>query len=217
MVWTPTPATSTLTVMQGEILNYVMAPSDTEATAMATSAIRAAIRRVNSKRWWWSRSVVDKSLIAGTRTYELSGNFKSERSAVLLDSASVIKGELQYLQPRDFDDGTFAASAQGTPQAYTLYNAQTDGLVTLDVAPSAGVVAATPTLRVRYYKRLAFLASGSDTLDAPSEVEEFVSWYAKAYVASNWDPAKYAMAKGEAEGMWTTLIRDNARQELTDW
>ena len=74
MAWTPLPAPRALTVLQGVVQKYVLAPSDTEATTLATEALNDACHRLNAREWNWSLGTEDVAIVSGTATIVLTNN-----------------------------------------------------------------------------------------------------------------------------------------------
>src|SRR5437667_2630935 len=93
--WSPSPGTSPLNTLLLGIERYVMAPDDPEAADLALEGINDGIKRVNTKRWCWSRTSDDITLTSATE-YDLQSNFKSERSASVLDASDNVICVLRF-------------------------------------------------------------------------------------------------------------------------
>lgn len=215
--WSPTPATRQRSTLVAEVLRYVMLPNDTDAQSVAADAINDAIRKYNLQHWHSSLTYQDISLSADTANYDLSAPFKSPRHAELLNSSGEPERYLNWYDSKTFGLAFPRATASGTPVAYTCYNSESDGKLTLSVPPTSDFVTSYPTLRLRYYAKIAYLSNSSDTFDGPSEVESFLCWHARMYLASIYDQSKVPFAKSQADEFWGMCIRSDAENQETDW
>ncbi len=209
--------------LYNEVLSFIGAPDDADATAIAILGLNDAIRRLDSRDWWWTLMVTDVTLTADLVTYALSSDFKAPRHMELLDGNNLINGQIPYMDPKSFDRelsgwGTYGAAA-GDPCLYTVFNSHESDQddIRFDVAPSAGFVSNHPKARLRYFRRTARLSTGGDVLDCPSEVESFVAWHAKMFVASNYQPDKVRLAIEQADRVWRMMLQDEMRIQSRDW
>jgi hypothetical protein len=214
----PTPAVRAFSDLKNEVARYVKAPNDTDALAAAGSCINNAIRRLNTRAWQWSLTYQDITLAASDASYSLAAAFKAPRHAELLDSSGNAKMRLDWALPKNFLEQFEDRSTNGDPHAYTVLNFQDAGELLLSAPPSSSFVSAYPTLRLWYFPRLQVLAGDSDVMDeCPSEVELFVTWYAKAEMAATYDPGLASYAAGEWRSAWQALVRDDVVFGTTDW
>lgn len=212
-----TPAPRAFSTLKTDVARYVLLPNDTDALTVAADAINDAIHRLNTEIWQWNMTYQDISLSADTAEYSLSAAFKAPRHAHFLDVSGNYRASLDYWGPKSFDLEFPSITASGDPQGYTVYNHLDTGNITLTPAPSSAFVASYPTLRMRYYARTQKLANAADVLAVPAEVEPFILWQAKAYMAATYDPSKIGYAQGQAEQLFRALKRDNVKSQTTDW
>ena len=215
--WSPSPSTRQRSTLTAEVARYVMLPNDTDAITVAADGINDAIRKYNTYLWQSSLTYQDITLVADTAGYDLSNPFNAPRHAELLDASGDPSSILSWMDPKTFGISYTDGSGSGSPQTYTCYNADADGVLSLNIAPDSSYVSAYPTLRLRYYAKVAYLSNAGDYFDGPSEVESFLCWHAKAYVASIYDPSKAAYADRKADEFWTLLKRREAVEQLKDW
>jgi len=214
----PTPGTRSLAALSLDVMRYVLSPDDPEAKTIAKDGINDAIREMNMRTWNWALTTQDITLVASDDTYSLANAFKTPRTANLLDSSGNRLAMLEYLDTQTFQKYlTTKSTSTGNPYAYTVRNAHEDGILTLSIKPDSGFVTTYPTLRLHYFKRIGTLTNDSDELDAPSEVENFVLWHAKSYIASVFDPKKVGYAERKAAVAWQMLVSDDNETQFADW
>lgn len=215
--WSPTPATRARSTLTTEVARYVLLPSDTTALSVAADGINDAIRKYNTTLWQSSLTYQDITLVASDATYSLSAPFNAPRAAELLDASGNATSVLSWYNPKSF--GLYYPDRQGdgSPDAYTCFNADADGILDLNVPPSSTFITEYPTLRLRYYAKVAYLTADGHYFDGPSEVESFLCWHARAYVASIFDPPKVPYAEQKAAEFWNLLKRREVVEQLRDW
>jgi len=213
------PAPSSLGTMIQRVSNYVLAPYDGDVALIATEAVNESILNLNIRNWSWSRRSENIDLVADTQEYALPVNFKAVRTMEILDASTppAVSGKLDYLDPKLFDEVYFDRGSPGSPSVFTVFSEFENGMLTLSCPASADFVLIHPTLRLRYYSRLPILSATSDTIPAPSDVENYVVWYARASVAAHWVPAKVAFAEARAEKAWRNLLLADVRKEVSGW
>lgn len=213
-----TPQARTFTELKRDVASYVLMPDQGEALDAAGVGINNAIRRLNSRAWKWSITYTDLTLATDTFDYTLPNDFKDVFAMELLDASGNPQDHVGYMQAKEFMQ-TFQSSTAtaGEPQFATVINAKNSLVLTLNYSPTTAFVAAYPTLRVRYFKRLPLLSTGSDRPDIYSEVENYVTWKAKEYIASVYDPAKVRYARAEADDVWRDLVADDNETGYRDW
>ena len=217
--FTQSPAATAFSALYGRALNYVGAPTDTDATTIAKEGIVAGIKRINTRTWSWSLAAATVTFVSGEsgREYLVATNFKSPRSFELLDASSRIAGRLYWEDPKTFDRDFENRASANDPTHYTVFNPFDNGYLTINAAPTAAWVVSYPTGRLRYYKRVAFLSADAEVLAAPTEVEEFLVWHARMVLAAHFDFDKLPFAERQAERFWRDLIRDDVTHSLRDW
>jgi len=221
MVWTPTPAPRALSVLQTEVGNYILAPVDTTLASVITDALNDGVRKLNSRsRWPWTMVSENISLVASTVAYELAtGSASKIRSVHLLNASDLEVSTLGWLDPKTFSDTYPDRSSAGSPDTYTAFNLIADGKIDFNVPPSAAFIVTYPKVKVRMFRRLILYSAAGDTLTtlggATSDVENFIVWHAKAYMASISDQSKAAFALARAEETWRQLINESNRE--VDW
>jgi hypothetical protein len=182
-----------------------------EGREVALAGIREAEDRLNTKLWRWNITTQSITL-TGATTYSLLATFKAPRSAQLLDSGSIVRGVINFLDPKTFDL-SYTDRSGGSLEAYTAYNDRDDGLITLNSTEIP-----YPTLKLVFYRRIQTMTDAAATpLAVPREVESFVYWAGAMYVAAIYDTAKVALAERTAEMRWDRLISDDLRSQLSDF
>lgn len=211
------PAAMDKASIRRDILRFVMGGDDPELLGYANDAIRDALNSLNMRNWWWALKTQSITLDNTNTEYDLNSNFKAPIKGELLDSSSDRNGMLNWLDPRRFLDALndLTSTANG-PRYYTVFSPHANGKVTLDRVPSSNFTDNHSTLRLRYYSRLALVSDG-DVLDAPSEVESFVTWFGKQSIALSTGDLRKAR---EAEKMWRRaeqLLREDDEDIQTDY
>ena len=228
---TQVPAATAFSVLYQRVLNYVQAPSDTTLTTIAKQEINDAISRLNQREWWWTRGVSpDIPLVAGTKEYILkfspvaapvASDFRSPRILERLNTTGEPIGSLPFMPMKTFSQ-TFQdrSNLAGTPSAYTIFNDIEQNVLTLNYGPSAAYIATTKNLRMRYFRRLAYFSADADTVStlfAPTDVEAFIVWYARAGLAAIFRPEAVAYAERRWQELWDFLVKASQKHDTTDW
>jgi hypothetical protein len=159
----------------------------------------------------------DITLVADTSDYDLASVFGAPRKAELLNTASKAATTIGYMYPKTFSLEYYDRTTSGSPDVYTVENGDEYGQVRLSVPPNGGFVGNYPTLRLWYYQKVVPCGGSTTSLDVPFEVAEWIAWQAKAYMAAHYDLEKVSIAQSIAEQHWISLIRQNTRNQLTDW
>ena len=213
----PTPGTSTFATLKSRVARYVLSPDSSDVTAIAADAIRDAVNEINTRRWNWNLVYQDVVLVADDADYDLATPFKGPFKAELLDSNNKCLGYLGWMDNHQFLREYSQRDTSGDPYHYTVENPHEYGQVVLSAPPSSSFVASYPTLRLWFYRRVQPQVYDSDLLDIPSEVESYIEWQAKAYLASEYDPSKLSYAQSRADRLWAKLQRDDVTNDLGDW
>lgn len=213
-----TPGGKTFSELKSDVAKFILSPNDQDILQTAGEGIVDALRKINSVNWFWMLTSQDIPLVASTRTYSLAGQFKAPRHAEILRPDGTNAGRVYFLEGKSFSDETANSTASGSPSHYTIYNAQDSLTVSFNIAPDAGFVASYPTVRLRYHKRIQYPVNNSDVIDVPPEVESFILWHAKSYIAAIHAPQKVAYAEGKAQEMWKLLrVDDRNVSQASDW
>ena len=215
--WAQTPGTRDRSKLCNDVMRYVKLPDDPEAKAVAVDGINEAILTLNTRLWHWAVQTQDIALVADDGDYTLNASFKAPFHATFLDSNDKEVARVHWEDPKTFQRFFYDRTSSGAPNRYTVINAHKNGLVYLSKAPDSGHVATYPKLRIVYYKRIATLTDDAARLDAPSEVETFLTWSAKGYVASVYDPKMIHHAERKAASALRDLIRDDNESGHSDW
>jgi len=123
------------------------------------------------------------------------------------------------MDAKSFEESYQSEGTTGSPCAYFVPNFTDTGLFHLDVAPTSAWVASYPTVRLRYYARVPYLANASDTLPIPSAVEQYLIWEARLACCLSTDPDgnRMAMARSKAEKIWQELVKLDRENDFNDW
>jgi len=207
------PSNSTFNQLKSRVAASVGMGGQQRALDLAGDGINNGIRRVNSKLWSWLLTTADITTVADQANYNeddsVPGDFKAPRSMLLLDSSSNESSRLVWLLPKDFDNLWLDRRNSGEPRTYTVHNIHDNRTLSLSAAPTAKWVAAYPTMRLRYYKRLG-LYSGNETTQIPVEAELMIEYFARAEVASVVRPG----ALSRYESMWRDQERELRSAEM---
>jgi len=143
-----------------------------ELRAQALNALNRVRQRMNKRDYRFMKKQQSAiTLVDGTQTYSLDSAFKKPYFAILLDTSSQPDHTLTYK-----DDAAFAHWAEdqeqtGRPEWYTLRNHYDDGLISLYPVPDSSA-AASWTLIVNYFGRIAVIQDTSAGIDLPEECED---------------------------------------------
>jgi len=214
--WAPTPYADTLTSIQKAVAGYVLMPTDPEVLETALMGLKRAIDRLNTRTWNWALTYSTITFVAGTQEYALDQSFKQPRNFALRNSSSVDTSRLSYLPW-----GTFLKECQwgtgGSPAYYSGANPNAFGVIRLDLAPDAAFVAAYPTGRLWYYRRIQYPSATGTSLDVPSEVVAFLQAHAEGYTADRHAPVKAQTAYSRADRSFHDIVSDDCHGQQTDW
>lgn len=215
MPFAPSPAARTLSDLRAEISRYVLMPQDNEALDVASSGIKSACAKINRYVWKWAITYDDITFVAGTKEYNLDATIKEPRRLVLRDASSNDIDRLGYLEFQSFLNEYLGATTNSDPCVYSVSNLHSFGTLVLDCAPSSSWVSKYPTGRLWYYKRIEPPSDPSDVVDVPQEVEDFILWHAKGFIASMCDKSKVDVAMRMATDAFRELRADNMTSH--DW
>jgi hypothetical protein len=215
--FTPSPGLKTCTQLQSEVVRFVRAPNSATALTVALDALREGVADINRRVWHWTRVTQDITPSEGDDAYDLSDNFKAPNHAHLLNADGNRVGFLGYIDSKNFLIENYDNSVDGAAYYYTVINGHATGEMTLSKAPDAAFVSAYPTIRLYYYRNVQPCAAGGDVLAVPMNVERYIAWRAKEYVAAVYDPDREGLARRRADKIWYSMVRDDSVIEATDW
>ena len=66
--------------------------------------------------------------------------------------------------------------------------------------------------RHHYVRRLLMTGSPSQTFPIPDEMQQFLIWYGRAELSTDYYPDGYAKAKERADEAWRQVRRDNKKR-----
>jgi hypothetical protein len=215
--WSPAPSADTYQLVQKLVAGYVLMPTDDEVLECAAAGMRRAIDRLNMRNWNWALQYDDITFVAGQADYVLDHEFKAPRNFEINDSGGLSIGRLGFKPWKAFVVENSSVFSSGDHGYYSVSNPHAFGLVTLDVAPTAAFVAATPTGRLWYYRRIQYPSSAGTSLDVPSEAVAFIQASAEGFTADRYAVTKAAPAYVRAEKFLHELIVDDCHGGQTDW
>jgi hypothetical protein len=215
--WSPAPAADTYQTVQTMVAGYVLMPTDTEVLETAAAGIRRAIDRLNTRNWNWALTYDDISFVVDQTDYELDVQFKNPRNFELNDADGNSTGRLMFLQWPTLLKENPVVTGSGSPIYYSASNVNLLGTITLDIPPDARFVSATPTGRLWFYRRIAYPAASSTSLDVPSEVIGFIQAHAEGFTADRYAVTKAQPAYSRAERFFHELVVDDCHGGQTDW
>lgn len=213
--FSPSPGNKTFGELKSEVARYVGMPDSPEGLVIAGDGLTDAIRQLNMNVWDFTLAKFDVDLAANQYVYDGPADFHKPRHAVFLDATSGIMGTCGWQDPKEFQAAEVSHSSSSNPNYYTVYNSSIDGQLELDNAPDSQFVTDNPTLRLRYYRYIAYPVNQDDVISVPAQVESFITWHAKSYIASIFAPDKQGPADTRAQRAWKALIKDSRRS--SDW
>lgn len=186
--------------------------NDGRVRSMALDTLNQTLSELSGLRDWnWERTTQSAiTLVDGTATYSLDSAYKKPSKAVLIDSDSNEFRSLGYADWERFQD-TGKQTRVGNPWVYMLKNAFNLGTVELYPVPDAGA-ASDYTLELTYFKRLSLCTdSVSSVINAPAEVEPWVTQRATALLAQIKNPEQATLFLGTAARLYNALVRWDTR------
>jgi hypothetical protein len=199
------------------VAGYVLMPTDDEVLETAAAGIRRAIDRLNTRNWNWALTYDDITFVVDQVDYQLDTQFKNPRNFETNDASGNSTGRLMFVPWANFLKENAVVSGSGTPYSYSASNVNLLGTVSLDIPPNATFVTATPTGRIWFYRRIAYPAAASTSLDVPSEVVGFIQASAEGFTADRYAVTKAAPAYSRAERFFHELVVDDCHGGQTDW
>lgn len=159
---------ATLAQIRAVVSRKTQDPDNTARSASVVDAeINRAIRYYSNKRFWFNEDVEDLTTVADTQTVTPSSNIShlSTNAFLLIDAQ--VKIDLEYLQPADF----FERDQDQTGRPY--YFTMRDNVYYLLPTPQQAY-----TIKFRYLKQYADLASDSDTNDFTNNAQDLIALHA---------------------------------------
>ena len=202
------PSSVTASEMIRYVLDYVQGSDEPHLRDVALRAINRSLDRINTVRWQKIVGYQDITFVASTQTYDLASDVKEPQTFMLLDSSDNLCRRLPFKEMGVMDWEHQVVSGTGYPQCYTLDYGQHQ--LRLERSPSSAFVAAYPTGRLRYYRRLAHLTQDSDQLGIPADFDWFIGWSGRAdMAAARGERAAASDAQREAREAWATLRQND--------
>lgn len=217
MTYAPTPVNSTDSALVTRVARYVMLAGNAEAEAAALDGIHDAENKINSHVWTWTRTVADLTLSTDAIDFITADAIKAPFLAGFLNTANQPVAPCSFADPRTFHLRFPDRSQVGTPRVYTAMNLRGNGLISLNCYPDQACVTNTPKLRIVFNRRIQRAEAGATTFDGPPEVESYMEWHAKSYIAAEYDPSGIAHAERKAAQLWEDLTTDDNEQDFRDW
>jgi hypothetical protein len=213
-IFSPLPGLRSLNELVNDILLFVGLPDDTDAQAAGAKAVKAGIRQLNTRRWRWSQTYDDLTMVASQFDYSLPRDVNQPMHVERLNSSSNPDGRLWYKNPKTFLLEHSRATGDGQPTVYTITDYQASGVLSLDLAPNASFVSQYPTLRFWYMRNVRF-PEGGESINVPSAVEHFVESYGGWYMAARHARDRVDDAERDWRLLWQELVMMDNQE--TDW
>jgi len=195
----------TRSLAQSELASLTGGEDRPEARTRAGRAWDSAVRAFNDISWRFNRVTQDITLVADTKTYSLSTDFRSPMRCHLVDSSSNTIRALGWIP---YEQWVLAYPNQSTggpePSRYTAFNAHNQGTVTFDPFPTGTLT--YPTVRIYYHRRIALAPGQEDKLNVPAEVDQAIfdlaeAIYTKRYLGMGKAAAMFALAQQSRFGV----------------
>jgi hypothetical protein len=176
-----------------ELASYVGGESRPEVIVRAGRALDAAVRGFNDVAWRFNRVTEDITLVADTKTYSLSTNWRNPIRAQVVDSNSLEQITLGWVPYELWIENFWNQESGGPqPQYYTALNIHNAGTVRYEPFPTGTLT--HPTVRHTYHKRIAIASGSGDKLNVPVEVDEAIFMLAKAKLIEQSLPPRTSQA-----------------------
>jgi len=212
-----TPLQANFGGLKSHVAAYVQGQNLASVLADAGAAINAAADKINTRNWNWLNKASAITLAADTKSYTIPANFKSPRSLIRRDTNAKQVGLYIYQIPKEFVNTAWDDTNSGQPTHYTIRNAPDDRLLNFNVPPSSAFATSWPTALLIYYSRMGHFASDGDTLgtlEVPSEIRNFLVWYARWEIASiRGSATQIRTAESAWRTEWNSLMMDDNNQQ----
>jgi len=191
--------------LQTRVAQIVGGQNDSTIKASCGEYINDAIDEFNTRLYECNKLGPTAITVTGGSA-DLPTQFYKEEECQVVDSAGNKLREISYIDwteyQKVFNFGSYSSGPGPAPQYYTLFNTHLTGQIKLLPAPAA---TATTYLKITYYKRFDQLASESDILDAPRELQLAIILKAQATalrILRSGEPQLYTQADAIAERAW---------------
>jgi len=155
-----------------QVARVIGGENEGELRAQALSAINRVRIRMNKRDYRFMKKQQSAiTLVDGTKTYSLDSAFKKPNYAILLDTDSNPDHTLIYKDDAAFAHWNEDRETTGRPEWYFLRNQYDDGLIEIYPTPDSSA-AASWTLIVNYFGRIAVIVDTSAGVDLPEECED---------------------------------------------
>lgn len=214
--WSSTPGTETYSAIQKAVAGYVLMPTDPEVIDCAGQGIRRAIDRLNTRNWNWLLTYDDITFVEDQYDYVLTSWFKKPRNFEIWNTSEQSEFRLMFKPWGTFVKEHSNQASQGDPDYYSVLNSNATGMVTLNAAPTSGWIAAHPSGRLLYYRKIQYPSATGTSLDVPSEAVVYLQAAAEGYTADRYAVTKSRDAYTRAEMFLRELVKDD-NDVQTDW
>lgn len=208
-----TSANRTRRQAKEELCEFGGAQSKPETLVRAGRSWDAAVREFNVVGWIFNRTSTDITLVAGTKTYSLPGDFRSSVRAQLLDvNGNEVWPPLNWIPYQRWAE-IFSDQSTGSscPDSYTALNVHGVGEVRYDPYPIGNL--SYTAVRHTYLTRIALATGEDDQLNVPVEVDEAIFQLSLGYFLAK------MRGFGEAEQIFTLakILRNDCEREHRHW
>ena len=164
----------TVSAILEEIAEYEGGGSRDAIINRARRCLRRATREFNAMVWKFNRITEDITLsaeVSGTvGEYDLAANFYRPLRAQMVDSDDKTRETVEWIEWRDWARYVPDQSTTGSmPLAYTARNIHLVGRVIVDPPPATTLT--YPTMRLFYFRRIAFPAD-NEVFNVPAEFQD---------------------------------------------
>lgn len=207
------PRTRSLNELIEEVSEFVELPDSPRGRARAHAALRAAVRRMNMREWWWTRVYHDITLLTSEFEYAIPADYKRTISGRAMNDTSDPEQDTQrwvYHDPEKFD-GQLRGNWSRDQHIFTVRNPLFRRLLSF---PST---ATAPQSRFNYFRHhywrtMTIPEALSDSIFAPSSAEDFIVTYAEYRLARLYDQKRAGEARSAYREAWAELRRDQKEQ-----
>ena len=213
----PAPKNKALGELKEEVLDIFGSPNDGKASKIAGRGINNAIRRLNSRVWYWTLTYHDITTSLDDADYGLPNDFKATFSMSFLKADLSQNGTADYFDPDTFDNSFPRSQDSGKPVAYTIYNATDTMTLSLNKAPNQSFVTDNAFLRHRYYRKVQEPNDDGDRIIVPSEVELFIVASAAEEYSRIFDRKQWKLLRSDRQETWRQLKKDDNLHHFHAW
>lgn len=182
-----------------QVVQVVGGEQEGELRSQALNALNRVRQRMNKRDYRFMKKQQSAiTLVDGTKTYSLDAAFKKPNFAVLLDTSSQPDHTLIYKDDAAFAHWNEDRETTGRPNWYFLRNHYDDGLIEIYPTPDSSA-AASWTLLVNYFGRIAIIQDTSAGIDLPEECEDVLVLGGQYYLLRDREKNSPALAAYRAD------------------